>query len=176
MSQNLENINQEVLEKPPALYHGSSDKEISEFEPRATVFNHIQKGEYVIATPDYKSSLPYLFSGEIDGQRIHWSAGSYDGQQRVILPVTKEDFLRNDFGGAIYTLSPESFNSVKERANYEWFSKEKVFPVKKEEFNSIMDIWEKNDVHPYFLTKDQFEEFLTLNSGKEKSEFLNSIK
>ena len=67
MNQNNFELSVSVLEKPPMLYHGSPHKDIEVFEPRPTTFNHTQKGEYVLGTPDFVNALPYLFSGFING-------------------------------------------------------------------------------------------------------------
>lgn len=164
------------LEKPPVLYHGSPDKNIQEFEPRQTTFNHSEKGDFVIATPVFANALPYLFSGYIDGKKILWNSGSFgEGDIYVVLPVSKEIFLQNDHGGAIYEISPESFNSNEQRKEYEWYSTEPVKPLKSIVFDSVYDEWQKNNIKSYFLTEEQFLKFRSIETGKQKKEFLENL-
>jgi hypothetical protein len=124
------------------------------------------------------SALPYLFSGEIDGEKIPWSSGVFSSSTETIVYVmmlcTKEEFVRNDHGGAVYSLSPESFSSVPQRKDYEWYCEEKVKPFEKKEYDSILTTWEAHNMTPFFLTQEQFEHARTL-TGKERVKYLKSL-
>lgn len=168
MRTNFEN-KQIILEKPPVLYHGSPHKDIEVFEPRPTTFNHTQKGEYIVGTPDFVNALPYIFSGFINGVRTPWVAANFATSKEnfvyLMIPCTKEAFIAHDKGGAVYSFSPESFTSVPERKNYEWYSEEKVKPDEKREFGSILETWEAYDIHPFF-SHTRTIRLCTITSGK----------
>ena len=74
----------------------------------------------------------------------------------------------------MYSFSPESFTSVPERKDYEWYSEEKVKPVEKKEFGSILETWEAYGIHPFFLTQEQFDYARSLH-GKERIEYLKIL-
>ncbi|MBP6856247.1 MAG: hypothetical protein KBC42_02110 [Candidatus Pacebacteria bacterium] len=169
--------NENKIEKPPMLYHGSSNKNIEEFEPRPTTFNHSIKDNFIVATPYYKKALPYLFDGEINGERKSWNSGVFgDGEIFAVIPVSEEDFRRNDKGGAIYKMSPEFFDSSEDRKEYEWFSTVPVKPLEVEIFESILETWKDEGINAYFLTEEQYQFFRTISTGDEKQKYLHSVK
>jgi hypothetical protein len=172
--ENFENKKEHNLEKPTVLYHGSSDRNIHEFTPKENVaFGGIEKGVYVFATPDKKAVLPYLFSGEINGKQISWNSGKFsDGTVYVALPVSREDFSKNDRGGVVYTISPENFHSYDGYHDYEWVSEETIIPNGMEVYESILDTWEKNNIKLYFdIDFDVLNKF----RGDDKQKYLDSL-
>jgi len=147
-------------EKPPFLYHGSPYKDIEEFEPRISKGTGEEFGAMVYATPDLATASAFLT--EIQKE---WSARRFGDTFCVIIPLSREEFIKNDKGGYIYILPSTTFESDPERGlgEYEWASKEKVKPSKKIEYTSALDAMLENEVQVYFIDDKTFRQIKESN-------------
>ena len=116
------------IEKPDFLYHGSSHKGVEEFEPRTSKGTGGKFGAMVYATPDLATASAFL--AEVQKE---WFAGRFGDTFYVLIPLPREEFIKSDKGGHIYVLPSDTFESDPERGlgEYEWASKISVKPIKK---------------------------------------------
>jgi len=115
-------------EKPKVLYHASSNKIIEKFDPRAESYRDPDEGPVVFAIPD--QAYASMFIVPVDDK---WSRISIFNDVHAIIISDKERFQKLDKGGAIYSLSSDTFNSdpQKNEPEHEWTSKESVKPSNK---------------------------------------------
>ena len=147
-------------EKPPFLYHGSPHKGVEEFEPRISQGTGEEFGAMVYATPDLATASAFL--AEV---KKEWSAGRFGDAFYVLIPYSREEFIKNDKGGHIYVLPSDTFKSDHERGlgKYEWVSKEKVKPTKKIEEPSALDAMLENGVQVYFVDDNIYKQIKESN-------------
>lgn len=141
-------------EKPPFLYHGSPHKSIEEFEPRISKGTGEEFGAMVYATPDLTTASAFL--AEV---KKEWTAGKF-GNVFVLIPLSREEFIKNDKGGHIYILPSNTFESDPKRGlgEYEWASKTSVKPIKKIEYPSALDAMLENGVQVYFVDDNTYRQ------------------
>lgn len=141
----MENVKKE---KPLFLYHGSPRGDIEEFEPRISGGSGEQYGALVYAAPDMATAS--IFMANVKG---NWSAGRFSGVPYALIPMSRDEFIKNDAGGFIYVLSSDTFSFERSRGigEYEWASKEKVTPIKKLEYPSALEAMLENGVQLYFM-------------------------
>lgn len=144
----------QTKEKPSLLYHGSPHKGIEEFEPRISRGTGEEFGAMVYATPDLATASAFL--AEV---KKEWSAGRFGDTFYVCIPLSREEFIKNDKGGHIYVLPSDTFESDPKRGlgEYEWVSKTKVKPSKKIEYLSALDAMLENGVQVYFVDDDTYK-------------------
>jgi hypothetical protein len=150
----IESKIQQEKEKPPLLYHGSPHGEIEEFEPKVSPGSGEKYGPLVYATPDEATAR--IFMMRVNGS---WSAGRFWNVPYVLIPMSREEFLKNDKGGHVYVLSSEQFSSDPSRGlgEYEWASKEKVKPIEKKEYPSALQAVLESGVQVYFLDPETYK-------------------
>lgn len=145
-------------EKPPFLYHGSPHKDIEEFEPRLSRGTEEKFGAMVYAAPDLATASAFL--AEV---KKTWSAGRFGDIFYVLIPLLREEFIKNDKGGHIYVLPSATFESDQKRGlgEYEWASKTRVKPTKKLEYSSALDAMLENGVQVYFVDDTTYQKIKT---------------
>lgn len=142
------------MEKPEKFYHGSSDRSIERFVPRADKIRDPAEGPRVFATPDKR--MASIFIAGTDGS---WaSSGAFNGIPYMVIS-DRERFEKLDQGGAIYHLPGETFENDPEKGlgELEWTSKEPVEPVGKDEHESALDAMIDHGVQVYFVDPQTFE-------------------
>lgn len=162
-------LKENSIEKPPFLYHGSPNKELEEFEPQPNSFVGVE-GNFFFASPDRNAAIPYMWKGS------SWSAGpTENGGCFAAFATTREEFIKRDTGGALYVFEPEHFSSHLKKSNYEWVTDQKVKPIAKEIFNSVLDEMEKAGTEIYFLgSVEKWNEYKSL-TAVEKRNFLKNL-
>lgn len=143
----------EKKEKPPFLYHASSNRDIERFEPRDISTRDPAEGPVVFATPDVALATAFMVSADDRWTQI----GRTSGVPFIVIK-DKERFLANDKGGAIYKLSSESFSCdpSKGMKESEWVSKEPVTPVAKKDCPSALDAMVEAGVKVFFVDDETF--------------------
>jgi hypothetical protein len=162
-------------EKPPFLYHASPDKNIKKLEPRKLSDRNIDEGPKVFATPD--KSFVSCFIARTDDT---WTQiGVYNtGEKKIYTHCISDEkrFRELDKGGAIYTVSSESFDLDITQGFREWTSYKPVDVMKKEEYETGLDAMIENEVRVYFCNKEQLEEIRKNTNDFHKTfELLDSI-
>lgn len=147
-------------EKPPILYHGSTDGEIREFEPRGSD-RRPDEEPAVYASPDL------LVAEQSMVNRFASNGGVVDGRHYVCIPMSKEEFLKQDTGGCIYVLPNDSFevNQGRGFGDAEWVSQKPVTPTKTIRYPSLYQTLIERGVEVYFISPDQVSEINTLQDG-----------
>lgn len=156
-NKNMENIEKKQSsekEKPPILYLGSSHGEVEEFEPKVSKGSGEKYGALVYASSDLATAS--IFMARVEGE---WSAGRFGDVPYVLIPMSRDEFIKNDRGGHIYVLLSGTFNTEAGRGlgEYEWASKEKVKPVQKLEYLSALDAMLENGIQVYFVDKEIYQ-------------------
>lgn len=143
-------------EKPSILYHGSPRGEIEEFESRVSKGSGEKYGAFVYASPDLATASIFMI-----GVEGGWLTGRLGDVPYVLIPMPRDEFIKNDRGGYVYVLPSDTFNTEADRGllQYEWASKEKVKPVQKLEYSSALDTMLENGIQVYFVDKDTYQKF-----------------
>jgi len=144
------------MEKPSVLYHGSSNKEITQVEPSSKKVRDPAEGPQVFATPDKR-----LASVFIVGVDDSWgNSGRHHGIPYMVIS-DRERFEALDKGGAIYHLPNTTFTTDPNKGlgNLEWASSEPVQPTHKEEHESALEAMLSHGVQVYFIDAPTYETF-----------------
>lgn len=161
------------------LYHGSTNTNITVFEPRSNSVRGKKEGPVVFATPSLKLASCYLFHWDDSWveQSISLKNGNVFNYQITMVISDKTRFKKEDHGGSIYILPPEGFTFNKHTGLkiYEWIHNSSVTPILKMDFSSALLAMEKMGVKVYFIEQEQFQYYLSLPEDLQK-EFLLKLK
>ena len=143
----------EKKEKPHFLYHASSNREIEKFEPRAESFRDANEGPAVFATPDKAYASMFLVQVDDSWTQI----ATFEGISCIVIS-DKKRFEELDKGGAIYSLSSETFETdpKKSKTGREWTSTKTISPNEKTIYESGLGAMVENGVQVYFVDKSTF--------------------
>ncbi len=158
----------EKKEKPPFLYHASSNRNIEKFEPRAKSIRDSEEGPVVFATPDLALATTFLVSETSDS----WTQiGKSDGVPYMVIR-DKKHFMRRDKGGSIYKFSSDNFTCHQDKGmgEDEWVSKDSVTPLEKTDVESALEAMIENGVQVFFVDKKTF------NRISHDDDFIDIIK
>lgn len=159
------------IEKPKHLYYGSAEKNITIFKPTPNEFMGAEK-DFFFASPDRNAAIAYMYSGRPWSSRVDNDTGIISS----IFPITREEFIGQDKGGAVYVFSPEKFTSHPKRKHYEWVTEESIKPESVEVFASGLKAMEDAGIKMYFLgSLERYNEFAKLQGGREQLDFLKKI-
>ena len=154
------------------LYHGSKNKYVKIFEPRANHTRDLSDGKVIFATPSLKLASCYLF--EWDDSWVHQSVSwkqENSGYEVFMVISDMERLKKIDMGGSVYLLPIESFSFSADRGLgiYEWMSKENIEPLSKIDFFSALDAMKQFKVKVYSLSSEQFKRYLELSGEKQET-------
>lgn len=162
-------------EKPPFLYHASSNKELKQIVPFRIRHRDKNEGPLVFASTDKQFLTCFLTRIDDSWGQI----GRYDSNGQIIYTFCisdKERFMKLDIGGAIYKVSSDDFNLNITQKFEEWTTKKSVEVLDKKIYDSSLEAMMENDVRVYFCTKEQLEEIRNSVNDLEKSfQILDSI-
>ncbi len=164
------------MEKPPHLYHGSSVGNIEEFEPRDAPERPTEK-PLVYASPSIRVAEASMFNG--DG---HIIGGMLDGEYYVCIVEPREEFLKRDQRGYIYTFPSDTFkpNGGIGLGDQEWVADETVKPEAVTEIPSKLDRAIETGITVYFITHEQAKDIRDSqeksDNPKELKEYLNRLE
>lgn len=159
------------IPRPKFLYHASSNKNISVFEPRNQSIRDPGEGKMVFGTPDLSFATMFLVRSKDD-----WShKGKFKGVYYNVINDRKR-FEEMDKGGSIYILPSESFttDSTKGMGTIEWFSKVPVKPIKEIDYSSGLQAMLDNGVQVYFVDKETWNKIQ--NSNDRGHEILSKLE
>lgn len=142
------------MDKPKFLYHGSSNRNITLFEPRAESIRDPLEGPVVFATPDKTIATMFIVPANDT-----WTQSGLFGKVHYFVCSDEKKFKEFDNGGAIYTFNSEQFENDPNKGlrNKEWTSKTPVKPITKEEFDSALDEMINAGVQVYFVNEKTFQ-------------------
>ncbi len=155
-------------EKPPFLYHASSNRNIEKFELRAKNVRDPEEGPVVFATPDLALATTFLVGEANDS----WTQIGKLGGVPYMVIRDKKRFMKRDKGGSIYKFSSNSFTCHPDKGmgEDEWVSKDSVTPLEKEDVQSALEAMIENGVQIFFVDKKTFNR---INHDKD---FINVIR
>ena len=116
--------------KPEKFYHGSSNENIEELEPKQISYRNKSEGELLFASPDIAGATLFLVRMFDDESRKGYDNGIY-----YYVISDKEKFSSLDKGGTIYELPDSNFTSDPKQWSREWATKDKVKPSGKIHFD-----------------------------------------
>jgi hypothetical protein len=147
----------EKKEKPAILYLSAQAPNIQELLPMRGNIRDENEGPVIFATPDKAYASTFLVKEHGD----HWmQIGFYGDIPVVIINSDREEFIKNDNGGVMYTVSSDSFDfdPSKGMGEKEWTSNKPVKPLSEIRCSSALDEMIKNGVQVYFVDKKTFDE------------------
>jgi len=159
------------MEKPARVYHGSANKEISRFEPRAKKVRDREEGPVVFATSDKRMASVFIV-----GMDDSWgNSGMHNGIPYVVIS-DRDRFTKLDQGGAIYHLPGDTFSAdpSKGLGEIELTSPESVEPVHREDHTSALEAMLEHGVQVYFVDKQTYEAYK--RAPHESLELLRSLE
>ena len=159
-----ENIGEEqieaerAIEKPPVLYHGSSNTDIEVLEPQRRSYRHPHEGSRVFATPDL--ALATIFMSQ-SGKH----SGYFEDVPYVVIVEDRETFIEKDGGGVIYVLPAEDFSCKPDKGLgvYEWTCEINVTPKEKIQYPSVLDAMIEKGIQVYFVGQGTEEKIANSN-------------
>lgn len=163
-------------ETPKTLYHASPRKDLQRIEPRqgSRRGGGPDEGHVVFATPDKRLATIFLLKSDDT-----WTASGFvdDGAPYMLIAKDRDEFIKEDSGGAIYEFPGEGFTTDPDRGLgvREWMSKHHIEPQAKEEHHSALEAMLVSGVRVYFVDKDTLKQFHAAN-GEEKAEILGKLK
>jgi len=145
------------MNKPRVLYHASPNKNIKVFQPRNESIRDPKEGLVVFGTPD--KAFASMFLVESDDT---WTQKSRFSNVYITIINSKRKYQKMDKGGAIYTLSSNSFECDLKKGigKKEWFSKVPIKPISKEVYSSGLEAMLDNEVQVYFCDKMSFQKII----------------
>ena len=146
------------MEKPQAVYHGSTNRQIERFEPRSEKVRDSKEGPRVFATSDKRMASVFI----VDADDSWANSGMHNGVPYIIIS-DRERFVRLDQGGAIYHLPSDTFATDPDKGlrEIEWTSTEPVEPFHKEEHESALESMLEHGVQVYFVDPETYEAWKT---------------
>lgn len=146
------------VEKPPFLYHASSNRSVEIFEPRAESFRDADEGSVVFATPD--KAYASMFIVPVDDS---WTQIATLDNINCIVISDKNRFQQLDKGGAIYSLPTTTFETdpKKSKTGHEWTSTKTLSPREKTVYESGLEAMIENGVQVYFVDESTFKQIQT---------------
>lgn len=157
-------------EKPPVLFHASSNRSIDRFEPRDEKTRDESEGPRVFAAPT--RAMASVFMVPTDDS---WTqSGNKDGTPFIVIS-DRERFESLDTGGAIYSLPNDSFETDLEKGlrENEYSSEEVVEPIEIEEYESGLQAMIELGVNVYFVDKETFKKLA--EAGEQGGEILDTL-
>ncbi|MEK7201733.1 MAG: hypothetical protein AAB737_03805 [Patescibacteria group bacterium] len=146
------------MEKPVVLYHGSSNREISEFKPRTEKVRDPLEGPRVFATNDKRMASVF-----IAGTDDSWANSGMYNEIPYLVISDRDRFVKLDEGGTIYHLPSDSFETDPNKGlgEIEWTSGESVEPLHREEHHTALEAMLEHGVQVYFVDPATYQAWRT---------------
>jgi hypothetical protein len=133
------------------LYHGTDQRNITHFEPRALSFRDKNEGSAVFATPLQGLAACFMV------RPIKVECGRFN--DTVFYVAVRKEFEDHDRGGAMYALPADTFRCVPDvgMGELEWVSRERVEPLSKKEYDFSLEALLEHGVQVYLVEPEQIE-------------------
>ncbi|PCI20144.1 hypothetical protein COB64_02435 [Candidatus Wolfebacteria bacterium] len=150
---------EQIIEKPDILYHGSIMKDLKVIEPKDHNYRDPHEGALIFAAPDLALATIFIT------KRHH--SGYFNDVPFIVIDEHRESFIKKDKGGAVYVLSSENFkcDSKKGMQHKEWTCDIKVKPKEKIDYPSTLDAMLENGVQVYFVDNKTYEQVKSSDDG-----------
>lgn len=146
----------ETNEKPATLYVATQTPHLQELTPLEGRNRGENEGAVIFSTPNKDLASIFLVEGHDDS----WmQIGYFSDIPYVAIRMNREDFLKRDRGGTMYTVPSDTFDSDQNlgMGNKEWTSREPVRPIQETYYPSALDVMIENGVNVYFVDKETFD-------------------
>ncbi|MCL5090756.1 MAG: hypothetical protein M1514_01965, partial [Patescibacteria group bacterium] len=152
MSELISGSQKETEAKHLFFFHGSTDRNIEEFQPEKGQYQLRGEKPAVFATSFLEVAIAFMRTKVCPGvdQKID------NGKTWHVVISDKEKFLENDHGGAVYFLPPETFilnPQAKLVGDSEYISAQSVKPIKKVEYPSSLEAMLQIGINVYFVDR-----------------------
>jgi len=147
----------EKKERPQIVYHSSHNPDIEEFTPQDERVRDSEEGPVIFATPSRALASAFL----VEGHNDDWTQiGFYDNIPVVVICSDREEFIKKDKGGTLYSLPSETFDfdPTSGMRESEWTSRSNVKPTGKTSYPSALDAMIENGVNVFFVDQKTFSE------------------
>ena len=137
------------------LYHASPLKHLALLEPKPTLSNNKNIGDYLFATPNKIMAMMYLVPLGVP------TLMNPDAEKpNIVIYSNKDEFKKVDKGGAIYELEGKGFTETpqKDLSQYEKVSKRLVKPISKTVYDSSLQAMSSTGIKIMFVTEKKFKE------------------
>lgn len=149
--ENFEKIkSQEKREKPKILYIAAQTPGIRELTPMRGSYRDEKEGAVIFSTPEKSLASAFLVKDSGDD----WMKISFYGDVPVaVINAEREEFIKNDKGGVMYSVSSDAFeyDQNKGMGELEWTSRKAVKPLSEKRYPSALDAMVENGVQVYFV-------------------------
>lgn len=164
----------EFKEKNPIFYHGTVDDNIDEFTPRSASNRPTEKPA-VYASPDIDIAIQSMANKYVS------NGGIINGRKFVCIPMTRDEFMKQDHGGCIYKLPSDSFkmnHGIGFGGDKEWVSTDAVKPVDKITIPSLSNALQEKGIEIYFIDPSMIPIISKAQDGdpKELESILANLK
>ena len=151
-------------ERPPVLYHGSPTPDLEELKPKTESWRDKKEGPQVFATSDKR--LATIFIGKEFKESSIVRSGKFGDIPYAVILGSREEFIKDDKGGYIYTLPTNKFECDPEKGLgvNEWTCKVTVKPRTVEKFDSALDAMLEAGVQVYFVDDKIYQK---INESKD---------
>ncbi len=157
MKNNFDSSRFETKEKPAVLYVSAQTKGIEELVPMEGRNRGEDEGSVIFSTPDKALASIFLVNGHNDS----WmQIGYFNDILVVIIKSDREEFIKNDRGGSMYTVSSETFDFDPDKGmgEKEWTSSKPVRTQSETNYSSALETMTDNGVQVYFVDEETFDE------------------
>lgn len=140
--------------KPKILYHASANRNLERLEPKQESVRDQKEGPVVFASPDKAAVTKFLVPADDKWTR----RGAFSGVHYHVIS-DRERYKNADKGGAIYHLSPDTFelNHKFGGAKDEWTSQVGVKPIDRGEYESGLQAQLDSGVQVFFVDRQTFD-------------------
>jgi hypothetical protein len=147
---------------PTELFHASPAIDVTEFEPRNEFPRYPGEAKLIFATPHKKLAAMFLAPHGITTE-----IGVYGDQYVIFINCSEDDYLKQDTGGAIYSLPVETFqtDTIRGMGNIEWYSNVSVKPISKTIYNTSLEAMDAFMVSRFFVSDEIFQQIRVNPAG-----------
>lgn len=151
------------------VYHASPRKNLSQLKPQRTFSHDEFIGDFLFATADQRLAAMYLVT---KGYPTLMSTD--DTPAYVVICGNRDEYIKQDAGGAIYSLPADSFKLTPQLGleNYELVSRHAVTPAGKSQYKTSIHALHEVGVGVYFADKTDFDKFI---KSKNKKSLLKKL-
>ncbi len=135
--------------KPEVLYHGSTYRGITVFEPRKVSVRDPQEGPVVFASPDPAIALIFALGPHVP------HSGRFDETPYAVIVRDREDYIKEDRGCSLYLVPSDTFVNDPDKGlgPNEWVSRESVPAIREIDYPSALDAALERGVQVYFVDR-----------------------
>lgn len=149
----------EEIHTPQFLYHASTVKGLKLLTPRLT---HKSPTPQLFAGNNPEWVIPFLIKGGNEWCRLGAFANANGDIIRYVQVSNRDEYQKNDIGGAVYRLSGKDFSSnlgtFPRAVPVEWVCSKPIVPLDSVEFDSAIKAMLELGVQLFYISQAQLDE------------------